>query len=75
MARGSIVKAIDMYYDVRTDPKVAKQAALKADAAYIAKGEWKCVDSPSGAHHWVRVTYNTDKGWWHCIYCHDFRTF
>lgn len=33
---------------------------------YITSESWKCVDSPTGAHHWLRVD---EYFIWVCIWC------
>lgn len=48
------------------------------DKEYLTSGVWKCVKSPSGAHHWVHMTETMDlarDGYFRCKYCYDVRRF
>ena len=42
---------------------------------YIASDIWKCLDSPTGAHHWIEIQYTKDEefhtGQWYCKWCFD----
>ena len=40
---------------------------------YIESGEWKCAESPTGAHHWIEVQNDKHQhtGHWYCKWCHD----
>lgn len=38
--------------------------------SYIKSGDWKCQESPSGAHHWVEKTgRSTVYGTFRCLHC------
>ena len=42
---------------------------------YLASNIWKCVDSPTNAHHWIEIQDSEDgqyhTGLWYCKYCKD----
>jgi len=39
--------------------------------SYIKSGNWKCKESPSGAHHWMEKTgASTVYGTFRCLHCH-----
>jgi len=44
---------------------------------YLASDLWKCIDSPTGAHHWVEIQHAEDfhTGLWYCKYCMDSKRF
>lgn len=55
---------------------MASQAELNRE--YVSSGRWKCDKSPTGAHHWVRLTHTTrllEGGYFNCKYCNDVRRF
>ena len=44
----------------------------RLDSEYVKSGRWKCVDSPTNAHHWVEID---ESGIFHCKYCGDARRY
>ncbi len=44
----------------------------RLDIEYVKSGRWKCVDSPTNAHHWMEVN---ESGIFHCKYCGDARRY
>ena len=43
---------------------------------YLMSDDWKCKESPSGAHHWVenRTLYKDHSGF-QCVHCGEERQF
>lgn len=48
------------------------------DEEYVKSGVWKCLKSPTGAHHWIELV-GTEKlsrgGYFLCIHCNDVTKF
>ncbi len=44
----------------------------KLNMEYIKSERWKCVDSPTNAHHWMEVD---DSGIFRCKHCGDARRY
>lgn len=43
---------------------------------YLVSDDWKCKDSPSGAHHWVENrTLHKDHSCFQCVHCREERLF
>ena len=45
------------------------------DAGYLTSDDWKCTDSPSGAHFWVETRKDYAQGLFECRYCAKERYF
>jgi len=44
----------------------------RLDKEYLDGGTWKCVDSPTGAHHWIITNTKHGKDM-KCKYCPEIR--
>ena len=49
------------------------KTARKTDKSYIEGKEWKCDDSPTGAHYWKETRTGSDE--FRCQYCGELRQY
>lgn len=47
--------------------------ADKEFLSYVARGNWKCDKSPTGAHHWFYADYTANS--WDCVHCLEQKKF
>ena len=45
------------------------------DGDYLTSNDWKCTESPSGAHFWTETSKDHAVGLFECRYCAEERLF
>lgn len=56
---------------IKNEDLMLYSAAVNSLSQYYMEGLWRCLSSPSGAHHWL-IEYS---GWGECKYCKRRRRF